>query len=262
MVLDISAWQEVAGSRQGHFESSRRHVSPNSAASTRFVHVALDGQRVVCQAFDWKVERHMIFAVLTKKRLALSGAREGDQQMTEGVTRAGASMLMRGLERARRITRSVFLLRFCFSRGPFEQRKQDWAGLRAARERSKERAMEVSIRVLRRGCNSRRIVGERPLEGPRISPCRQRICGMSTAAFGWTSQNGAASRGMVQHGRGLRRGRAGKVPNQCNGAPHWEDRGSGGFWLAQEQGGKPANRARARMRSQRVLAAALNQPGK
>jgi len=47
--LDISAWQEVAGSRQ--VTSNRVVVMfTNSAASTRFVQVALDGQRVVCQA--------------------------------------------------------------------------------------------------------------------------------------------------------------------------------------------------------------------
>jgi hypothetical protein len=47
--LDISAWQEVAGSRQ--VASNRVVVMfTNSTTSTRFVHVTLDGQRVVCQS--------------------------------------------------------------------------------------------------------------------------------------------------------------------------------------------------------------------
>jgi hypothetical protein len=47
--LETSVWQEAVGNRQ--VISNRVVVMfTNSAASTRFVHVALDGQRVVCQA--------------------------------------------------------------------------------------------------------------------------------------------------------------------------------------------------------------------
>ena len=47
--LDISTWQEAGGSRQ--VASNRLVVMfTNSTASTRFVDVTLDGQRVVCRS--------------------------------------------------------------------------------------------------------------------------------------------------------------------------------------------------------------------
>lgn len=46
--LDVALWQEVSGSRD---VTPKRVVFmfTNAAASTRFVHVSLDGPRVVCQ---------------------------------------------------------------------------------------------------------------------------------------------------------------------------------------------------------------------
>ena len=47
--LDISSWKEVSGSRQ--INSNRAVIMfTNGTASTRFVHVELDGDRIVCQA--------------------------------------------------------------------------------------------------------------------------------------------------------------------------------------------------------------------